>query len=86
MSNKETVVLSTPTEINFGRFSVLKGKLKLESKGLKTHGPALRGQLAQEFGLKPRDSYDKYIQYCVDKMNESYVQKHGRLAEPLFTA
>ena len=86
MSNKEGVMLSTPTEINFGRFASLKGALKLESKGLKSRAGPLRPQLAAEFGLKPRDSHDKYIQFCVDKMNEGYAQKHGKLPDPLFTA
>lgn len=67
------IVLSGPEQVKYGRFASLKGSLNLESKGLKTRGGALRPRLAKEFGLKPRDSYDKYIAYCQDQMDKLLV-------------
>lgn len=75
------VILTTHDEINFYRFASLKGSLKLESKGLKNRSGPLRPQLAVEFGLKPRDSHDKYIAFCLQKMTEYYVAKHGKAPE-----
>lgn len=53
-----------PTEkekVVYFRLLSVRGQLKLESKGLKSSGGALRPRLAKEFGLKPRDSHEKYI-------------------------
>lgn len=38
-----------------------KMQLKLEAKGLKSSGGALRPRLAAGLGLKPRDSHEKFI-------------------------
>jgi hypothetical protein len=43
------------------RLLSIKHQLKLEKLGLKSSGGALRPRLAVEFGLKPRDSHDKFI-------------------------
>lgn len=84
MSSKEGITLSGPVEIEFGRFASLKGALKMEAKGLKTRGGPLRPKLAAEFGLKPRDDHQKYIDYCLKKMTEAYVAKNGVQPEPAF--
>ena len=56
--NTET---NAPNQIALYRLSVLKAKLKMEKVGLKSSGGALRPQIAAEFGLKARDSYDTFI-------------------------
>jgi len=60
----EGFTVNTPDGISYFRFASVKGMLNLESKGLYGRGGALRPRLAAEFGLKPRDSYAKYIAYC----------------------
>jgi hypothetical protein len=62
---------STRTEIETFRLTSLKGQLKLESKGMKRSGGAIRPRVAAEFGLKPRDSYDKFIAAVQAKIDES---------------
>ena len=56
-------IADTPDKISYFRLASVKGMLTLESKGMKSRGGALRPRLAREFGLKPRDGYDKYIAY-----------------------
>ena len=48
----ETVVLSTPTEINFFRMASLKGALKLEIAGLKRRGRSAYAIIKTETGWK----------------------------------
>jgi hypothetical protein len=86
MTIRQPIVLDTPAQIEFARFAIIKGMLKLESKGFKTRGGSLRPRLCQEFCLKPRDGYDKYLQICVEKMTEQYVAAHGEAPNPPFTA
>lgn len=61
-------VADTPDSVAYFRFAALKGRLKLESKGLGFRGGATRPQLAKEFGLKPRAPYEEYIAYCESQM------------------
>lgn len=65
---EKSIVVNTPDGISYFRFASIKGMLNLESKGLYGRGGALRPRLAKEFGLKPRDSYAKYIAYCEAQM------------------
>lgn len=74
-------VLTTPTEISFARLASLKGMLKLEKLGMKTRGGALRPRIAAEFGLKPRDSYDKFIETLQAKMDAMLKAKQEGTAE-----
>lgn len=60
---EKSMIVNTPDGIRYFRLASVKGMLNLESKGLKGRGGALRPRLAKEFGLKPRDGYDKYIAY-----------------------
>ena len=46
-----------------------KMQLKLESKGMKSSGGALRPRLAAQHGLKPRDSHEKFIEVIQAKMD-----------------
>lgn len=59
-----TATVITGTAITAFRFMSLKQMLKLEQKGMRHSGGALRPRLAAEFGLKPRASYDAYIAVC----------------------
>lgn len=80
-TNNETICLSGPDQVAYARLAVIKGRLKLESKGLKFRGASTRGQLAVEFGLKPRDGYDKYIAYCEKKMAEALAKRQAEMAK-----
>lgn len=71
MSNNQTQVF-TGAGINLFRLASLKGQLKLESKGLKSSGGAIRPRIAAEFGLSPRASHEKYIEVIqarIDQIN-----------------
>jgi hypothetical protein len=65
-----TLSATTPNQISYVRLASLKGMVKLESKGLKTRGGAIRPRIATELGLKPRDSFDKFIETIQSKMEE----------------
>ena len=71
--------LTTKTEIEYFQLASLKGALKLESKGL-THsgmrGKKLRPLWAETLGLKPRDSYERYIEVIQGKMDEMVKANH----------
>jgi hypothetical protein len=66
----QTLVFDTEDQINFFRFASLKHQLKLEGRGLRSSGGALRPRLAAEFGLGPRDDRHFYIDYCQARMDE----------------
>lgn len=52
---------ATGEGVNYVRLASLRGMLRLESKGMKTRGGPLRPRIAAEFGLKPRDAFEKFI-------------------------
>lgn len=60
----EAIAFVTDDERAYYRFTVTKGRIKMEEKGLKFRDGAIRPKLAKEFGLKPRDPYSAYIAYC----------------------
>lgn len=55
------MILTTPNQIAAFRLLSLRYQLRLESKGLKSSGGAIRPRIAKEFGLSPRASHDTYI-------------------------
>lgn len=63
------MILTSPTEMAYYRLATIKFRLKMEAAGLKGHGGAMRPRMAKEFGLKPRDSFEKYIEICQQRMN-----------------
>jgi hypothetical protein len=65
-----TQVLNTPEAIELFRLSSLKGRIYLESKGMKSRGRTTRALIAKEFGLNPRDSHDKFTEAIVTKIAE----------------
>ena len=69
--------LFTNNAISYGRLASLKGMLKLEKVGLKTRGGALRPRIAAEFGLKARDSHDKFIAEIQRRMEEYLALERG---------
>ena len=77
-TNNETIVLSGPLEVSYGRYAMLKGALKLESVGMKTRGGPLRPKLAKEFKLSPRAPHADYIAYCVGRMAELLAEKQAQ--------
>lgn len=68
--------VNTPNGVSYFRLSSLKLQLKMEAKGLKSTGGAIRPRIAAEFGLKPRDSHEKYIQVIQAKMDEILKQQN----------
>lgn len=70
-------VASTPETISYMRLASLKGMVRLESKGLKSRAGPIRPKIAAELGLKPRDSYNKFIEAVVAKM-ETLIPTQGR--------
>lgn len=57
--NVATVV--TGPHVELVRWVAIKGVLELEKLGMKGRGGPVRPRIAAELGLKPRDSYDKFI-------------------------
>lgn len=60
MSESGTSV-TTPEGIEYVRLAALKGRITLESKGLKFSGGSTRAKIAKELGLKPRDKHELFI-------------------------
>jgi len=55
------------------RLCALRSALKLEQKGLKHSGGAIRPRIAAELGLKPRDSHDKFIAKLEEMINDASI-------------
>lgn len=61
---------NTSRHVTYWQLASVKGALKLESLGLKhSSGKALRPAWAKHLGLKPRDSYEKYIEVIQARMD-----------------
>ena len=69
-TERKLLVCRTPEQVAVFRLLSLRGMLKLEKVGMKTRGGAIRPRLAEELGLKPRDSYDVYIARVQQLINE----------------
>ena len=63
-----TLIATTPNQISFVRLASLKGMVKLEKAGMKTRAGAIRPRIAAELGLKPRDTFDTFINTIEAKM------------------
>lgn len=59
--------LTNSKQMEAYRMSVIKARLTLESKGLKGRGGAMRPRMAAEFGLSPRDSFEKFLAVAEEK-------------------
>ena len=81
MATQEKAMVFAGEDTNYFRFASVKAQLRMESKGLKSSGGALRPRLAAEFGLKPRDPYEKFIAYCQAKMDAMLEAKAKKMAE-----
>lgn len=66
---------NTPDGISYFRLASLKAQLKMEKVGLKGSGGAIRPRVAKEFGLKPRDSHDKFIAAVQAEMDKLIERK-----------
>lgn len=61
--------------VDLFRLLSLKYQLKLESKGIKSSGGAIRPRIAKEFGLSPRAPHSAYIDMIREKIEEiQYAQ------------
>lgn len=67
-------------EMAYIRLAQLKGILSLESKGMKGRIGPIRPKIAAEFGLKPRDSYEKFIEVAKARMEELLAKKQEEVA------
>lgn len=67
-----TTAISNPAEISAYRLLTLKAMLRLESKGMRTRGGAVRPRIAAAMGLKARDSYETYIS-AIEKKVEALM-------------
>lgn len=54
--------IATGPHTHVFRWISLKGMVTLESKGMTTRGGAIRPRIAAELGLKPRDTYEKFLE------------------------
>lgn len=61
--------VATGCGIEYVRLASLKGRVKLESVGMKSRVGPIRPFLAVEFGLKPRAPYADYIAAIQAKMD-----------------
>lgn len=64
--------LTTPKAIAAYRLASLRAMLRMEKIGLKTRGGALRPRIAEELGLRPRDSYDLYIATITEMLEAEF--------------
>lgn len=71
--------VNTPAGIAHFRLLSIKGCVKLESKGIRHSSGAIRPRIAAEFGLKPRDSYDKFIAVIQERIDASLAAMEGNL-------
>lgn len=67
-----------PEHVAYFRLSSLKGRIKLESVGLKHSGGATRPKIAKEFGLSPRAPHAEFIKAIQAKMDELIAAKAER--------
>lgn len=67
-------------EVNYFCLASWKGALKLEKVGLKHSGGAIRPRIAARLGLKPRQSYDVFIERIQSLMNQIIAEKAAREA------
>lgn len=81
MSNNEGFTVGTPEGIAFFQLASLKGQLKLESKGLKSRGGAIRPRWAKQLGLKARDSHEVFIAEVQKRMNAMLEAKANEPAQ-----
>lgn len=77
MSN-EAMVFDTPQAISYVQLASVKARFKLLKAGLTFRGPSLRKLWAKPLGLKPRDSYDKFIETIQAKMDAILEEERGR--------
>lgn len=60
----------TGPDVQRFRLASLRMQLRLEARGMKSSGGAIRPRIAAEFGLKPRSDYSKFIEAIEAKMAE----------------
>lgn len=60
----------TANQISYFRYASIKGRLSMESKGIKFRGGAVRPRIATELGLSARASYPVFIAEVQKRMDE----------------
>lgn len=66
MSSNDGFMCDTPAAIDFFRLASMKGRVRLESRGMKSRGFSARKVMALEMGLKASAKYDEVIA-AIDK-------------------
>lgn len=64
------------------RLVMLKHALRLEEKGLKHSGGAIRPRIAKEFGLSPREPRERFIEALQAKLDQLTHEAHTGGKEP----
>jgi hypothetical protein len=64
------IIITTPAGIAAFRLLSMRGRVSLESKGLKSRGFSARKMMALEMGLKPTAKYDAVIAAINAKLKE----------------
>lgn len=72
--------MSYTTEVY--RLLSIRGRLRLEQAGMTARGKATRTLVAEEFGLKPRDAYEKFFAVVHSKLQALYTLEQLRAQEP----
>lgn len=70
MTDNKAIICDTPAAISVFRLLSMKGRVSLESKGLKSRGFSARKMMALEMGLKPSAKYAEVIAAIEAKVAE----------------
>lgn len=68
-------MLTKPDQIEAYRWATIRGALRLEQRGLKSRGGALRPRLAKQLGLTPRAPYEAFLAAVQVKIDEFYAKE-----------
>ena len=69
--HKSDLLMKTPNGIKLFRLASIKSRIKLEATGIKFSGGSTRSKVAAEFGLKPRDSHEKFINKIQEQIDST---------------
>lgn len=71
LSGGGSVTVATGAGVGAFRLLAIRGMLRLEKLGMKNSRGPLRPRIALEFGLKPRDSHDTFLDRVEELLAEA---------------
>jgi hypothetical protein len=77
--NDETMVFNTPDSIEYVRLASLKGRISLESKGLKFRINT-KTAVCKQFGISTRTPHAKVIELIQERMSALLAKVRGEAA------